>query len=65
MDAEREANPHQHAVPHVGPPPSGPDLDEVRGKVEGILSAVDQILNSVPPVEAEDYLQQNRQRGAQ
>jgi hypothetical protein len=62
---EREMNLPLHPIQHSGPPPSAPDLDEVRGKVEGILNAADQILNSVPHGAAEDYLQQSRQRGAQ
>jgi hypothetical protein len=45
--------------------PEDNDLDEVRADVDGILDAADRILDSIRPLNAEDYLQQNRQRGGQ
>jgi len=43
----------------------GGDLDRIRADAEGILDAADRILDSIRPLNAEDYLQQNRQRGGQ
>jgi hypothetical protein len=48
-----------------GPDPDAPALDEVRLQAAGILDAADRILDSIRPLNAEDYLQQNRQRGGQ
>jgi hypothetical protein len=48
-----------------GPAPDGSGLDEVRLEAAGILDAADRILDSIRPLNAEDYLQQNRQRGGQ
>jgi hypothetical protein len=48
-----------------GSGPEGPDLDRVRADAAGILDAADRILDSIRPLNAEDYLQQNRQRGGQ
>ena len=45
----------------------GPDdgLEQVRLNADAILDAADRILDSIRPLNAEDYLQQNRQRGGQ
>lgn len=43
----------------------GGGLDDVRSATAGILDAADRILDSIRPLNAEDYLQQNRQRGGQ
>jgi len=48
-----------------GPSPDGGALDDVRSATAGILDAADRILDSIRPLNAEDYLQQNRQRGGQ
>jgi hypothetical protein len=57
----------QRDLPHGGggPIPEGAGLDEVRLEAAGILDAADRILDSIRPLNAEDYLQQNRQRGGQ
>ena len=48
-----------------GPGPDGNGLEEVRLNADAILDAADRILDSIRPLNAEDYLQQNRQRGGQ
>lgn len=48
-----------------GPGPDGGGLDDIRTATAGILDAADRILDSIRPLNAEDYLQQNRQRGGQ
>lgn len=48
-----------------GTEPDGGSLDDVRSATAGILDAADRILDSIRPLNAEDYLQQNRQRGGQ
>jgi hypothetical protein len=48
-----------------GPGPGDNDLDALRADVGGILDAADRILDSIRPLNAEDYLLQNRQRGGQ
>ena len=40
-------------------------LDEVRAGLDGILAEADRILDNLRPINAEEYLQQNRQRGGQ
>jgi hypothetical protein len=62
---ERELQAHRPPVAAGGGGPDGPDLDRVRADAEGILDAADRILDSIRPLNAEDYLQQNRQRGGQ
>jgi hypothetical protein len=53
------------AAPGDGGGPENNDLDEVRADVAGILDAADRILDGIRPLNAEDYLQQNRQRGGE
>ena len=48
-----------------GSGPENNDLEQVRLDAAGILDAADRILDSIRPLNAEDYLQQNRQRGGQ
>lgn len=43
----------------------GADLEQVRAGLDALLSETDRILDTLRPVNAEDYLQQNRQRGGQ
>ena len=62
---ERQRQVQRPAAPGGGGGPEGSDLDEVRADVDGILDAADRILDSIRPLNAEDYLQQNRQRGGQ
>jgi hypothetical protein len=61
---ERELQVHRPPVVGGGGP-DGVDLDGVRADVAGILDAADRILDSIRPLNAEDYLQQNRQRGGE
>jgi hypothetical protein len=52
----------------VGPGGPGGECggnDEARANARNILDAADRILDSIRPLNAEDYLQQNRQRGGQ
>jgi hypothetical protein len=43
----------------------GENVEQVRDVLDGILAETDRILDNLRPVNAEDYLQQNRQRGGQ
>jgi hypothetical protein len=65
MLMERQRQVQRPAALEGGGGPENNDLDEVRADVDGILDAADQILDSIRPLNAEDYLQQNRQRGGQ
>jgi hypothetical protein len=40
-------------------------IEKVRDALDGILAEADRILDNLRPVNAEQYLQQNRQRGGQ
>jgi hypothetical protein len=62
---ERELQVQRPPVAGGGPGPDGGDLDRIRAEADGILDAADRILDSIRPLNAEDYLQQNRQRGGQ
>ena len=43
----------------------GEGLEQLRTGLDGILSEADRILDGLRPINAEEYLQQNRQRGGQ
>lgn len=43
----------------------GESLDEFRDGLDGILAEADRILDGLGPINAEEYLQQNRQQGGQ
>jgi hypothetical protein len=43
----------------------GECLDTVRDTLDGILAEADRILDNLRPINAEEYLQQNRQRGGE
>ena len=45
--------------------PDRSELEQVRAEGDGLLDAADKILDSLHPVEVEDYLEQSRQRGGQ
>ena len=45
--------------------PEGGGSDEAQANARNILAAADRILDSIRPLNAEDYLQQNRQRGGE
>jgi hypothetical protein len=65
MERERQS---ERPTPPAGsgPGPDGEDvLAQLRLEAEGLLDAADKILDSIKPVNAEDYLQQNRQRGGE
>ena len=40
------------------------DLDEA-GDLDGILAEADRVLDGLRPIDAEEYLQQNRQQGGE
>jgi hypothetical protein len=40
-------------------------VDQLRATLDGILAEADRILDNLRPVNAEEYLQQNRQRGGE
>jgi hypothetical protein len=66
MLMERELTVQRPVAPRGGGPgPGDADLDALRADVGGILDAADRILDSIRPLNAEDYLLQNRQRGGQ
>ena len=61
MEREMQA---QRPVGPGGPGPEG-GSDEAQANARNILAAADRILDAIRPLNAEDYLQQNRQRGGQ
>jgi hypothetical protein len=49
-----------------GDPLTGGDgLDVLGANLDGILAEADRILDNLRPINAEEYLQQNRQRGGE
>jgi hypothetical protein len=63
---ERELQRQRQATPGGGGPEGGDGgVEQVRASLEGILAEADRILDGLRPVVAEEYLQQNRQRGGQ
>jgi hypothetical protein len=46
-------------------PAAGAGAEQVRSDLDGILAEADRILDGLRPINAEAYLQQNRQRGGQ
>jgi hypothetical protein len=48
-----------------GDPLTGCGVDDLRVNLDGILAEADRILDNLRPINAEEYLQQNRQRGGQ
>lgn len=63
MERQRQATLH---AGDSGPGDSNnSDLDDTRPRLAGMLAAVDHALDSTRPIVAEEYLQQNRQQGAQ
>ena len=62
MEREMQA---QRPVGSGGTGPEGGGNDEAQANARSILAAADRILDSIRPLNAEDYLQQNRQRGGQ
>jgi hypothetical protein len=47
------------------PQAAGADVPQARSNLDGILAEADRILDGLRPINAEEYLQQNRQRGGQ
>lgn len=43
----------------------GEGVEQVRANLDGILAEADRILDGLRPINAEEYLQQNRQRGGE
>jgi len=63
---ERERRPERQLPRQGGDPgPEQEDGERLCAAAEAILSVADQVLDSIHPVDAETYLQQNRQRGGQ
>jgi hypothetical protein len=62
MEREMQA---QRPVGAGGGGCEGGGSDETQANARNILAAADLILDSIRPLNAEDYLQQNRQRGGQ
>jgi hypothetical protein len=63
---EREIQ-RQRQVTAGGGGPGGNDngIEQTRAALDDILAEADRILDTLRPVNAEEYLQQNRQRGGQ
>jgi hypothetical protein len=57
---ERELTVQRPAATGGGGPGADGGLDDIREATAGILDAADRILDSIRPLNAEDYLQQNR-----
>ena len=55
----------QRPVGTGGAASEGGGSDEGQANARNILAAADHILDSIRPLNAEDYLQQNRQRGGE
>jgi hypothetical protein len=62
---ERELERQRTAGGGGGAPECGEGLEQTRGALDDILAEADRILDNLRPVNAEEYLQQNRQRGGQ
>jgi hypothetical protein len=63
MEREREHAPQREAAGgDAGPDPR---LDEERARLEAMLDKADKMLDSITADQAEEYLQQSRQRGAE
>lgn len=60
---------HERSLPRATAAGGGPgpdtDLEQVRAETSVMLQAADRVLDNLHPVNAEDYLQQNRQRGGE
>jgi hypothetical protein len=48
-----------------GAPACGEGIEQTRAALDDILAEADRILDNLKPVNAEEYLQQNRQRGGE
>ncbi len=62
---ERERQHQAVSVAPAGGPEGDQDIDAARQKLAGLLQIADQVMDSIQPVGAEEYLQQSRQRSAQ
>ena len=62
---ERTRTPQQATVTSAngGPGPDGEDMETILA--QEILAAADRILDSIRPINAQQYLEQNQQRGGQ
>ena len=64
MENERRRN-RPGSPNHGDDQPNDDSLERTRREMEGIFEAADAVLNSVGPLDAEQYLQRNRQHGGQ
>ena len=62
---ERELQRQRTAGGGGGPDCGGESLEQTRAALDDILAEADRILDNLRPVNAEEYLQQNRQRGGE
>jgi hypothetical protein len=63
---EQELQRRRQAAPGGGGPDgAGDGVEEARASMEAILAEADRVLDGLRPVNAEEYLQQNRQRGGE
>ena len=64
MERQKQ-QPQQQSTAGGGGPTPGHELSSTREELAAMHSQADAILNGFTPVNAENYLQQSRQRGAQ
>lgn len=62
---ERELQRQRTATGGGGDPGAGDCVEQTRAALDDILAEADRILDGLRPVNAEEYLQQNRQRGGE
>jgi hypothetical protein len=62
---ERERERQRTAGGGGGSDCGGEGLEQTRAALDDILAEADRILDNLRPVNAEEYLQQNRQRGGE
>jgi hypothetical protein len=62
---ERERTLPRQAPRSSGPGAGADDANDMLDDTLGILAAADRILDSIKPVNAEDYLQRHRQSGGE
>ena len=63
MERQQQIQPPRS--PGGGDPGTEHDLDAIRGHLVGMRDTADRVLDGIQPIEAEAYLQQSRQRGAE
>ncbi len=65
MERERQIPRDPQCAGDGGGGPDRGQVERVRSEADKLLEAADQILDSLRPVEAEEYLEQGLQRGGE